>query len=361
MRIFVTGAAGFVGRLFCQRALAHGDTVVASDRRDLPFRDPRLHTVIKDMRELTAADLDRADAVVHFATGKTHFLAGAGDPDEQYRAVLDETVAGTRHVCAIAKAAGVRRVVHISSMTVYPGPIPRNVGPGRAAFDPHPERRGIYAHSKILAEAEVQELSRRELRSMEVDILRLALVCGPGMGNDEPASLDYQRVLKCTLISTGKPVSLGVVVGIGSPGDGAPVVDIRDLLNGILTLVEQEPTAGALRIWDVQSIRAPRKRELIRAYAAAAGRPYRQAWLPRIPTLAAAWAAEGVFRLKGKREHFPYRIGRAYRFDARVLSHTAFWQDIGMTPQGTLSGCLDVATMRSLPEETRGVLAEAGA
>jgi nucleoside-diphosphate-sugar epimerase len=356
MRILVTGAAGFVGGLFCHAATASGLQVVGTDRR--PFGKVGCEkTIVKDMVDLTTADIPLPiDAVVHFATGKGEYLVGGGgmtDAD-RYRRVLTETVEGTRHVCRLAESAGVRRFIHVSSMTVYPGPVPRDRHVETGVVDSRPERRGLYAHSKILAESAVRDMASTGELSMEVCILRLALVCGPGMGHAPSDARDRNRVLGSTLISTAKPLSSGIAVGIGRPTQGAPLLDVRDLIRGLLALIDLNPRPGLVRVYDVQSGAPPHKRELVLAYAASVGRRYKQWWPPRRFTIAVAWAAEWLYRLRGKREYFPYRIERAYRLNAEALPYPEFWLDIGIEPEGTLESCLEVAVMESLPNARAG-------
>jgi nucleoside-diphosphate-sugar epimerase len=350
VRILVTGAAGFVGRLFCDAATAAGLQVVATDRRPLGEIGCEA-TIVTDMLALTASDIRLPiDAVVHFATGKREYLSGDGMSDaDRYANVLTETVEGTRHVCRLAESAGARRFIHLSSMTVYPGPIPRDPRAEAGVFDSHPERRGLYAHSKILAEAAVHDLMSSGELSMEVCILRLALVCGPGMGHSASDAQDRSRVLRSTLVSTAKPLSSGVAVGIGRPANGAPLLDVRDLIRGLLALIDQGEQPRRLRVYDVESGAPPLKRELVRAYCASEGRQYRQLWPPRSLIIAGAWAAEWLYRLRGKREYFPYRIGRAYRLNAEALPYDSFWRDIDLQPEGDLESCLEVAEMKSLP------------
>lgn|GEM_PF-5759824 len=356
MRILVTGAAGFVGRLFCNAATQRGFGLIATDRRTIGDVDCE-RAIVKDMLDLSVSDLPLPiDAVVHFATGKSEYLTGDGGatPAERYQNVLKETVEGTRHMCQLAERAGARRFVHISSMTVYPGPVPRDRRNEAAVFDTHPERRGLYAHSKILAEAALHRLASSGEMSMEVSILRLALVCGPGMGHTASDAKDRTRVLGSTLVSTAKPLSSGIAVGIGRPTQGAPLLDVRDLIRGLLALIDQNPRPGQVRAWDVQSGGPPMKRDLVRAYSASVGRPFRQLWSPQSLTLAVAWAAEGLYRLRGKREFFPYRIERAYRLNSEALPFAAFWQDIEIEPEGNLESCLEVAVMERLPEDAVG-------
>ncbi len=278
--------------------------------------------------------------------GKGEYLVGDGmiSDADRYQRVLTETVDGTRHVCRLAESVGARRFIHISSMTVYPGPVPRD-----RVVDSHPERRGIYAHSKILAEAAVRDMASTGELSMEVCILRLALVCGPGMGHTASDARDRVSVLGSTLISTAKPLSSAIAVGIGRPKQAAPLLDVRDLIRGLLGLIDQNPHPGRVRVYDVQSGPPPNKRELVLAYAESIGRPYRQLWLPRRLTMVGAWAAEVIYRLRGKREFFPYRIGRAYRLNAEALPYPELWLDIGIEPEGSLESCLEVAVMEGLP------------
>jgi nucleoside-diphosphate-sugar epimerase len=344
MRILVTGAAGFVGSLFVDAAARSGHDVVATDRRPMPVIPGCEHYVVKDMNTICVDDLGpRVDAVVHFATGKSHYLPDEARLGSSYQRVLDETSNGVRHMFSLAQQAGAARFVHISSMTVYPAAISSGTDASVAALDRHPERRGIYAHSKILADAVVQDLAGAGSTGMEVCVLRFALVCGPGMGHSDGEAANPDLVLRSTLISTGKVLPIGLAIGIGRPTQTAPLLDIRDLLRGIVALVSQDPEAGRLRVWDLQSGSAPRKRDLLSAYAAASGRRVLQVWLPRWLVLGGAWLAEGISRMRGKREYLPYRIARAYRFNPEQLPVADFWRAVGVAPQGSVESCLTVA------------------
>jgi 2-alkyl-3-oxoalkanoate reductase len=66
-------------------------------------------------------------AVVHMAA-----MIGVWRPTAEYRAV---NVAGTRNVCRAALAAGVARVVHVSSLIVY------GMGLGETVNEASPLRR----------------------------------------------------------------------------------------------------------------------------------------------------------------------------------------------------------------------------
>ncbi|MBV9100430.1 MAG: NAD(P)-dependent oxidoreductase [Candidatus Dormibacteraeota bacterium] len=349
MRLLVTGAAGFVGGTFAAEAGRCGFEVLATDRRPMPRLGGSVRTLTKELTAVGPDDLAPGiDAVVHFATGKSHYVRADVAGSARYRAVIDETVSAARHAFALAAGAGAQRVVHISSMTVYPAPIPISCADGVAALDPHPERRGVYADSKIRAEQAVHELAAAT-PGVEACVLRLALVCGPGMGHGDARSA-RNTVLRSTLVSSGKVVPPGVAVGIGRPAQAAPLLDIRDLMSGLVALLEQQPRPGAVRVWDVHTPDPPSKRALIGAYAMASRTRVAQVWLPQWAAMGGAWLVEGALRARGRRAHVPYRVARSYRIDPERLPVERFWRDVGITPRGSVASCMALAVDDGMPE-----------
>jgi dTDP-4-dehydrorhamnose reductase len=99
-RLFVTGGGGYLGRVLVEQAAAAGWDVIA----------PASSTVdIRDAATLTAAMAD-ADAIVHTAYVKDR-------PDAH-----DVIVAGSANV---VRAAGERRLVHLSTDVVFDGRLGR--------------------------------------------------------------------------------------------------------------------------------------------------------------------------------------------------------------------------------------------
>ena len=108
MRLAVTGGTGFVGSRLLDAAVADGHQVKALTRRSVPSR-ANVDWVSGSLEELGALEelAAEADAVIHVAgviTGRT-----AADFD---RCNVD----GTRAMLDAAKASGVRRFVHVSSL-----------------------------------------------------------------------------------------------------------------------------------------------------------------------------------------------------------------------------------------------------
>lgn len=123
MRIVITGATGNVGTSLLA-ALADEpavEEIVAIARRPAHLSDPRVEMVPTDVSTADLAPLFAgADAVVH--------LAWLIQPSRDERTLRATNVDGTRAVLGAAAHAGVRAVVHASSVGAYsPGPKDRLV------------------------------------------------------------------------------------------------------------------------------------------------------------------------------------------------------------------------------------------
>ncbi len=114
MKVFVTGATGFVGYHVARALAAEG-----AELRLLVRKSSNLgnlegiegDTVVGDLMraETYAPALQECDAVVHVAADYRLWIP---DPDSMYRANVD----GTRDLLLAARNAGVRRVVYTSSV-----------------------------------------------------------------------------------------------------------------------------------------------------------------------------------------------------------------------------------------------------
>jgi dTDP-glucose 4,6-dehydratase len=125
-RLFVTGAAGFIGSNYARHVLANSDDSVTvfdaltyagnlDNLRGLDD-DPRFAFVKGDItdRESVLSAMEGHDAVVHFAA-ESHVDRSIVSPDEFVHTNCD----GTNVVCDVARRVGVERVVHISTDEVY--------------------------------------------------------------------------------------------------------------------------------------------------------------------------------------------------------------------------------------------------
>src|SRR5207247_6057699 len=113
MRVIVTGAGGFIGRVVACRLASVGHNVIAIYRNSRPRgieHEPKIEPLGTDLRALKR--LPAIDGVVHCAADVP---ALCPQEDELYRS----NVEGTRTLFSIAHAAGARRIVYLSSMAIY--------------------------------------------------------------------------------------------------------------------------------------------------------------------------------------------------------------------------------------------------
>src|SRR5262245_53119066 len=117
--IAVTGATGFLGRYIVDTLLARGARVVGVVRN--PDRVPALAARGVELRRADLAQPDRLLAGFHGIDAVDPNAALFSLRNTSWKAHLAANIEGTRNVIEAAAAAGVPRVVQISSVAVYRG------------------------------------------------------------------------------------------------------------------------------------------------------------------------------------------------------------------------------------------------
>jgi UDP-glucose 4-epimerase len=120
MRVVVTGATGNIGTTLLPALAAHPDVgdIVGIARRPPGWAVPKVHWYAAAVERDDLAEVFRgADAVVHLV-----WIIQPSRDVERQRVV---NIVGTQRVLAAAAAAGVRAVVHVSSVGAY-SPAPRD-------------------------------------------------------------------------------------------------------------------------------------------------------------------------------------------------------------------------------------------
>ncbi|HEY9751273.1 MAG TPA: SDR family oxidoreductase [Allocoleopsis sp.] len=120
MKVLVTGTEGYLGSLFAPLLMKHGHEVIGVDTGYYKVgwlynaTDLTAKTLNKDIRHITAEDLQGVDAIVHMAE-LSNDPTGQLSPNITY----DINHKGSVRLAELAKAAGVRRFVYMSSCSVY--------------------------------------------------------------------------------------------------------------------------------------------------------------------------------------------------------------------------------------------------
>jgi 2-alkyl-3-oxoalkanoate reductase len=181
MKVLVTGASGFLGQVVVSEALCQGHHVRAIFRTpnsSLPWLD---HPAVECYHlNLLTHDLGPAlqgvDAVIHCAAAKR------GDYATQYA----HSVTATDCLLKAMTAQGLRRLIHISSFSVYDySQIPaQSCLTETSPLETHPDRRDCYAQMKLLQEAQVRAFASQAdpagQAMGQVTVLRPGLIYGPG-------------------------------------------------------------------------------------------------------------------------------------------------------------------------------------
>ncbi|MEO8195767.1 MAG: NAD-dependent epimerase/dehydratase family protein [Thermoanaerobaculia bacterium] len=171
MRVAVTGASGHVGGNLVRALLARGDQVrVLLRADDRAVRGLEIERIPGDLLapETLTPLVDRAEVVFHAAAE----VSISGDRDGCLARV---NVLGTRHIAAASRAAGVRRLVHFSSIHALESPAAeRPIDEAR----PYVSEVGAPAYDRSKAAGEREVLAAAE-RGLAAVILQPTAIVGP--------------------------------------------------------------------------------------------------------------------------------------------------------------------------------------
>lgn len=221
----VTGGRGFIGRHLVAALTALGKEVVVVDLEPGEPEPPEgVRHVQADVRDRGEVERALAGAELLF-----HTAANANGT----RSILDprfdfETNSvGTLNVAQAAVSAGVRRMVYVSSASVYG--VPRRF----PMDEDHPTRPFVpYGATKLAGELTC--LSFHATYGLPCVVGRPFCVYGPGE-NPETALVEISRYLRWHL--RGEPINI-----VGDPdAKTRDFVHVRDLVAGLLAIADRAP------------------------------------------------------------------------------------------------------------------------
>lgn len=212
MKVLVTGAAGFLGGHLVDMLVERGDEVRAMVR---PVEDI-LHLRTLQGVEIVHGDLTDAESLRRAVQGvqRVYNVAAKTGPwglEKDYKAV---NVWGTADLITAALEAGVERIVHTSSITVYGHHLHGLV------TEDHPlhAEDNPYSRTKIAGEQLIADLVKE--RGAPVVIVRPAWIYGPR------DNASFGRFV--ALVESGK----GFIIGSGK--NIVPIVYVRDVAQGLI-------------------------------------------------------------------------------------------------------------------------------
>jgi nucleoside-diphosphate-sugar epimerase len=286
--VLVTGGNGFVGRHIVSALQDRGWAVRVLALPDEDTRWLQDHDVVVYEGDISrpktlVAPMRGARAVLHLAA-----MMDVWRPIEDYRAV---NVTGTENVCRAALAAGVSRLVHMSSSSVY------GMGLGRPADEsfplaPFPDP---YPITKAAGDVAVQRMIAEN--QLPAVIIRPDQIFGPG------DHLHFGRM--ADQLAAGK----GIIVG---PGDNAmPFVYVTDVVQALLLALDHPIAVG--QAFNITNDSPLTQQQLLEAIARETGGRPPRVHVPYRALYAAGYLAERAAALTPSRRRPPItRLGVAF-------------------------------------------------
>jgi 2-alkyl-3-oxoalkanoate reductase len=280
MTVLVTGAAGFLGSHVIDLLLESGEDPRAlirpgDDAGRLEDAKVDIHRAdIGDPAAVRAA-LKGVDRVLHCAA-----RTGPWGPESEY---YRTNVRGLDLVVHAAMAAGVRRIVHVSSITVHGNNVRGQAdesAPLRA--EPNP-----YSRSKVAGEWVLERLIRQ--RGAPVTIVRPGWIYGP---RDVASFARIARMIEARRMLL-----------VGSGENHLPLIHVRDVAQGIL-LASTAPAATG-RCYVLVNDEPVTQRQFLAAIAEELGAPAPALQIPYELLLTAGALSENLSRLVRRRQPPP--------------------------------------------------------
>ncbi len=313
MAVLVTGAGGFVGGHLVDILVERGESVRILAR---PGED--VARLVKAGVEVCRGDLTDRSVLEDAVDGVERVLhcaarTGPWGPLAEYEQV---NVYGSKLLIEAAMTAGVRRIVHISSITVHGLDVRGTVdetAPLHSGPDP-------YSRTKIASERVLQQMIRD--KGAPVAIVRPGLIYGPRDSNS------FGRFAK--LVEQGKMILIG-------PGSNhLPLIYVRDVAEGIVLASEVEQAVGNAYL--LVNDEPVTQRDYYNAMAKELGVPPPRLHIPYRAALAIGATSEMVGHLTHKKQPPPLmrfglmQIGGENRF---VISRAR--NELGFSPQVNLA------------------------
>ncbi len=322
MRILITGGTGFLGGAAARTLKGQGHDVAVLGRN--PKSGAKLETLgihfyPIDISTATPQEMDQAfrerEVVVH--------CAALASPWGEYQAFYDANVTGTRRVVDAALRQKVRRVVNISTPSLYFNY--RNRLDIKES-DPLPAKQVThYGATKKIADEIVNEAMKQGL---EVIHLRPRAIFGPG-----------DQVVLGRVIRLAKSGSVPLI------GGGTYYVDMTYNDNAVdsIELAIHAPASLSGRTYNITNGEPMPTRDMLRLLVGKLGMNVRYRRVPFRVGYLLAWIAENFYKLTKKEGEPPltlYAVGLMGK--SQTLDISAARKELGYQPKVKLAEGLEI-------------------
>ena len=314
MRIFLTGATGYIGSALCRRMAQSGGRELRALVRPTSRTEELLRlgvaTFVGDLgdRASMREGMSGADWVVH--------AAAELDPGSPDRRMEEANVAGSDNVASLAWKLGVPRFLSVSSIAYFGGSPPD----GTFATEEGPLQRPFPTPYSATKHAGQNAIAAYARKGMRLNTVFPSLVYGP------PGKRGGANVMLKNLAKGRFPALVGA-------DRKASWIFLDDVVEGIVAVLERAPPGrDYLLAGEVATVR-----QLADAVCAVAGIPPPRRELSPAFARVALTVAAPLMRLFGRRPPIPPRqlasLARHWAFD-----DTRARTELGWQPRGLAAG-----------------------
>lgn len=304
MRIFLTGATGFLGTTIVKKLISENHAITALLMPDEPDRGLGSAGIVRgDITDPATliSKMGGNDAIIH--------LAGSVGYGHTMKTCLSINKEGTYNVAREALRSGIRRFIHFSSVSVY----------GRKPDVPLTEESPLekigdpYGDSKIDAESVLQEFAGVD--GLDLTILRPTVIYGPGDDKFLPKLIENMGSGKARIIGDG--------------GNSVDLIHVDDVADFTSLILRDEKTIG--RVYNLTNPENPTWKEMLNIIAYEMDLPAPDRHIPYRLAMVAAGIMELIsfFTRKPPRlTRYAVRVvGRQYHYSTERMQ-----QELGFRP-----------------------------
>ncbi len=311
MRVFVTGATGFLGSRVVRRLVDRGDDVLALAREGRDVSELEELSV-----EVVRGDLLEPDTLLQHLRGcdVVYHVGACMSQGADWEEFFTANVECSSRLIDASEEAGVGRLVYVSSMGIFDIDRDGMTISEDSAYDRRPLMRGNYTRSKIGADRVARTAARR---GKSVVVVRPGQIYGRG---DADTQIFLGRVSKWL-----RP---GLLAVIGSPSYLLPLTYVENVADAVVAAGTVEGVEG--KVFNVVDDSDLTQASYFAELAKARSGKLRVLYLPVGLFALPVKAVDILFRLlKGRPWGVAYQLlrsGRNARYDSSAAREVLGWK-----------------------------------